>query len=206
LGLSSLHAARDPQNTVWVAFQTPRGDGNSGIMVVDVPPGNRSPGEPLQLTGESEGSSPFVFVDNSDNIWVFWHVRYSQDIPAIRYRRFLREGMRWEDAPQGTPVPVTTGGKGGVNPDKIAVSDVEGGIWLFWTYDRDSGKYIWCTRWNPVKAMWGEPRQITKALGADELRFVLRGPDDSFWLFWHRDTLLPILIFRPMYRQIYLSI
>ena len=74
-------------------------------------------------------------------------------------------------------------------PMPTAVSDAEGGIWLFWVRNRRGRDNIWYVRRNIFTQTWSEPRQITSHTEADtndENPFVLLGPDGSLWLFWNR--------------------
>jgi Family of unknown function (DUF6519) len=213
-GTGARHAAVDSTNTVWVAFtklSIPL-DG-SPIQVIAVPPGpDERPGEPktLDLPGH-RNSSPFVMVDNKDNVWVFWYVEDSDETGTtygIRYARFLR-ATGW-DTDVGTAVPGTTTLVAG---SLAAVSDAEGGIWLFWerftpgAAEMPSTNNIWYARRNPVTQIWGEPRQITRHPGFEGTPVVLRGPDGSFWLFWLRHFGTIDLVFtQPFYRRLFLSI
>jgi hypothetical protein len=194
------HAAVDSTNTVWVAFTThsvpPHG---SQIQVVAVPP-DGLPGQPQALiVPYDHNRNPFVMVDSSDNVWVFW---CETNAGGLWYRRFLRSTRAWEAA-EGTPVPGTSE----VQALPTAVSDAEGGVWLFWVRPIPSAANIWYARYNPVTQIWGEPRQITRYLGIEAEPFVLRGLDGSFWLFWRRFIGNPALgISQPFYRRIFLSI
>jgi hypothetical protein len=195
-----LHATRDSTNTVWVAFRSSGPAGSSGISVIPVPPG-QSPG-PHQLLSLPNGANrdPFVMVDNNDNVWVFWSATTVTGVnPGIWYRRFLRATMAWETA-EANQVPGTTVVNANFSP--TAVSDAEGGIWLFWTTVENplapQGE-LWYVRQNAVTQVWGEPRQITGHPDHDANPFVLRGSDGSLWLFWSRGA-------KPFYRQIFPSI
>jgi hypothetical protein len=191
-----LHAAVDLTNRVWVAFHNrlSTSPSNSEIKVINVPPDpDELPGQPqlLRLPNSLDNYSPFVMVDKRDNVWVFW----SGTTGGIWYRRFLRPRGEWETVE--TQIPGTSGEVSSLT----AVSDAEGGIWLFWL----STGNIWYVRYNPVTQIWGEPRQLTRHLGTDSSAlFVLRGPDGSFWLFWRRSVV--DLTHRLLYRRIFLSI
>jgi Family of unknown function (DUF6519) len=207
-GTNEGHAAVDSTNTVWVAFTAHSVPLNgSPIKVIAVPPDER-PGEPQTLVlSDHRNGSPFVIVDNKDNVWVFWYIEGS-DAYGIRYSRFLR-ATGWE-TDVGTAVPGTTTA---VLGSLAAVSDAEGGIWLFWqrftpgAANMPNANNIWYTRHNPVTQLWGEPRQITRHLGMDNSPFVLRGPDGWFWLFWSRSVgPLTLGISQLLYRRLFLSI
>jgi hypothetical protein len=198
---SLLHAAVDSTNTVWVAFQEQLNQtANSGIRAIAVPPGGLPPpGQPQLLRPPNVDLNPFVMVDNSDNVWVFWYSH--ADNGGIWYRRFLQATREWETA-EGTQVPGSTG----IGGSPTAVSDAEGGIWLFWQRLAlsGSGENIWFAHHNPVTQTWGEPRQIPRSTGSDDTDpFVLRGPDGSLWLFWRRAVAGQ---YQPLYRRIFPSI
>ena len=184
------HAAVDSTNSVWVAFQNrlPGGEppGNE-IRVIDVPPDpDELPGQPQPLSTGDSNVNPFVIVDNRDNVWVFW----TSGGNNILYRRFLRATRAWEA--EETQVPGIFGW------EPTAVSDTEGGIWLSWVSREGNIRYA---RYSPVTQMWGEPRQITSSHRGEAEPFVLRGPDGSFWLFWHRAFSIDIC--RLFYRRIF---
>ena len=113
-------------------------------------------------------------VDSSDNVWVFWQAFPGEG--GIWYRRFLRATMAWETA-ERTQVPGTDAGEL-AQASLTAVSDAEGGIWLFWLSTAHivglSTANIWYARYNPVTQIWGEPRQMTGFLrnDADTLRLA----------------------------------
>jgi len=144
-------------------------------------------------------------VDNDDNVWVFWSAAtVSGANPGIWYRRFLRATMAWEFF-EANQVPGTTVGQ--VNFSPTAVSDAEGGFWLFWTargltsslsLSSNEGE-IWYVRYNTFTQVWGDLRHITAQPEHDASPFVLRGSDGSLWLFWSRGA-------KPFYRQIFPSI
>jgi Family of unknown function (DUF6519) len=208
------HAAVDSTNTVWVAFTTHSANQHgSQIQVIAVPPGGL-PGQPQPLIVPNDHNrNPFVMVDNRDNVWVFWYVKTSDETSVadgIWYRRFLRATMAWETA-AGTEVPGTTAAV--MHGSLAAVSDAEGGIWLFWARstpgaaNMPSAANIWYARRNPVTQIWGEPRQITRHPGAEDTPVVLRGPDGSFWLFWIRNFGdIDLTFSQPFYRRLFLSI
>jgi hypothetical protein len=141
-------------------------------------------------------------VDNDDNVWIFWSAAtVSGENPGIWYSRFLRATMAWEEANQ---VPGTTVGQ--VNFSPTAVSDAEGGFWLFWTalgrtppFLSSSEGEIWYVRHNTFTQVWGDLRHIPSRPEHDTNPFVLRGSDGSLWLFWSRGA-------NPFYRQIFPSI
>jgi hypothetical protein len=210
------HAAADSTNTVWVAFTTHSASGHgSQIQVIAVPPGGL-PGQPQSLIKPVDHNrNPFVMVDNRDNVWVFWYTKTSPDdetslADGIWYRRFLRATMAWETV-EGTEVPGTTAA---VLPGSLAaVSDAEGGVWLFWvranpgTATIPSPTDIWYARRHPVTQIWGEPRQITRHPGTEDTPVVLRGPDGSFWLFWCRSLGNIVASSSQLfYRRLFLSI
>jgi hypothetical protein len=210
------HAAVDSTNTAWVAFSTyAAGQHGSQIQVVAVPPGGL-PGQPQTLAAPHDHNrNPFVMVDSRDNVWVFWYDKTSDDETSplangIWYRRFLRATMAWE-SPGGTEVPGTDAA---VTAGSLAaVSDAEGGVWLFWVRSAPGAANvpgatnIWYTRRNPVTQVWGEPRQITRHPGIEDTPVVLPGPDGSFWLFWRRSVGDIVLNFsQPFYRRLFLSI
>jgi hypothetical protein len=177
-----LHATRDSTNTVWVAFDRTQQLG--GIRVIPVPPVG-SPGSPQDLSSSriSGDNHPFVMVDNSDNIYVFWSSGRGSET-GIWYHRFLRETMAWEPG-DSLQVPGTTTGTSNITP--TAVSDTEGGIWLFWASERSGNADIWYVRHNPVTQLWSDPKQITARKGRNGRPFVLHGADGSLWLFWTRN-------------------
>ena len=85
-----LHAARDSTDTVWAAFRT---TGLSDVMWYRPPRRAARPEERLGSEGpppspEAVDEQPFVVVDHSDNVWVFWR---SGAVGGFRiwYRRFL---------------------------------------------------------------------------------------------------------------------
>jgi hypothetical protein len=202
-----LHAAVDSTNTVWVAFTTHSANQHgSQIQVIAVPPGGL-PGQPQSLTAPTDHNrDPFIMVDNRDNVWVFWYDTSQDDTSStgsIWYRRFLRATMAWETV-GGTELPGTSGGA--VHASFSAASDAEGGIWLFWVRSTPSAANIWYTAHNPVAQTWSEPWQVTRHPGTESGPFVLRGPDDLFWLFWRRLVNPGLGISQPFYRRIFSSI
>ena len=197
----NLHAARDSTNTVWVAFSSAGvAAGSSNITVIPVPPG-QPPGQP-QVLSQPNGVNrdPFVMVDNDDNVWVFWSTHpLGGPNPGIFYRRFLRATMAWETF-EANQVPGTTVGLFDFSP--TAISDTEGGFWLFWTargptprLDSSEGE-IWYVRHNTFTQVWGDLRHIPGHPEHDARPFVLRGSDGSLWLFWSRGA-------KPFYRQMF---
>src|SRR5262249_7617796 len=144
----------------------------SEIRAIAVPPGDL-PGQP-QLLRSPNGldQSPFVLVDTSDNVWVFWNTVTGDG--GIWYRRFLRATMAWEVA-EGIQVPGTSAA--GVQAPITAVSDADGGIWLFWVRFTITAANLWYTRYSPVMQIWNNPRQLTGYPGTEAEPFVLRGPD-----------------------------
>ena len=193
-----LYAARDSTNTVWVAFTAPgQAAGSSEVSVIPVPPG---PPQRVSLPNRVN-QSPFVMVDNNDNVWVFWSaVPVTSGVnPGIWYRRFLRATKEWETA-EANQVPGTTVSL--LNRTPTAVSDTEGGIWLFWRTLASSGASqgeLWYVRQDTVTQRWGEPRQIAGHTDPGGSLFVLRGRDSSLWLFWSLGA-------KPFYRRIFPSI
>jgi hypothetical protein len=185
-----LHAAVGPHNTVWVAFSDASGPfTESKTRAIAVPFGGPPDMPQSQLLQSPHGhpKHPFVMVDNSENVWVFWQAFPGEG--GIWYRRFLRDDG-WETA-ESTHAPATDAGEL-AQASPTAVSDVEGGIWLFWLSTANivgpSTASIWYARYNPVTQIWGEPRQMTGFLRNDADPFVLRGPDGSLWLFWRRSV------------------
>jgi hypothetical protein len=203
-----LHAAVGPQNTVWVAFSDASGPfAESTTRAIAVPSGGQPDQPQLLQSPHGHPKHPFVMVDNSDNVWVFWQAFPGEG--GIWYRRFLRATMAWETA-ESTHVPGTAAGEL-AQASPTAVSDAEGGIWLFWLSTANivglSTASIWYARYNPVTQIWGEPRQMTGFLRNDAAPFVLRGPDGSLWLFWHRSVGNPGLDrYQLFHRRVFPSI
>jgi hypothetical protein len=205
-----LHAAVGPHNTVWVAFSDASDPfAESKIQAIAVP-SDEQPDQPQsQLLQSPHGhpKHPFVMVDHSENVWVFWQAFPGQG--GIWYRRFLSATGAWEIA-ESTHVPGTDAGEL-AQASPTAVSDAEGGIWLFWLSTAHivglSTASIWYARYNPVTQIWGEPRQMTGFLRHDADPFVLRGPDGSLWLFWRRSVGNPgVERYQLFYRRIFPSI
>jgi hypothetical protein len=207
---SERHAAVDSTNTVWVAFTTHSSPlPNRQIQVIDVPPSGPPSQRQTLTVPHDHNRNPFVMVDNQDNVWVFWYDKTSDDAASpladgIWYRRFLRAKEEWEPV-GGTKVPGITAA---VMPESLAaVSDTEGGIWLFWVRSTPGVASIWYARHNLVTQMWGDPRQITRYPGPDDSPVVLYGPDGSFWLFWIRHfPNLQQFLSKLFYRRLSLSI
>jgi len=178
-----LHAGRDSTNTVWVAFRTT----TNNIHTLQVPAvGAPTVGEDQDPAAGPQDAAPFVLVDNSDNVWVFWNA-LGAGVAAIRYRQFVRVTSAW-DPPLASAPALVTGTDVFLNVAPAAVADPDGGIWLFFHSNRSgSGNQdVWYIRRNPLTGIWGSPRQITGAPEADTNPFVLRGTDGVLWLFWNR--------------------
>jgi len=204
-----LHAAVGPRNTVWVAFSDAAGPfAESKTRAIALPFGGPPDQSQLQLLQSPHGhpKHPFVMMDTSEHVWVFWQAFPGQG--GIWYRRYLRD-EGWESA-ESTHVPGTDAGEV-AQASPTAVSDAEGGIWLFWLSTAHivglSTASIWYARYNPVTQIWGEPRQMTGFLRHDAAPFVVRGPDGSLWLFWRRSVGSPGLDhYQLFYRRIFPSI
>lgn len=179
-----LHAARDSAGNVWAAFRT----ATNNIRTMQVPPGAAPTVGDEHDTGAPD-VFPFVLVDHDDNVWVFWSsiVAGPPAFISIRYREFVRATGAW-DPPIGNPPALVPGTDTAQNLAPAAVTDADGGIWLFWHSNRSgsTNQDIWYVRRNPVTRIWGDPRQITGTLEADTNALALRSADGAIWLFWNR--------------------
>ena len=205
-----LHAAVGPQNTVWVAFSDASGPFAESKTRAIAVPSDEQPDQPQlnccnrPTATRSTRSSWWITVTMSGSSG-----RHSPVEGGIWYRRFLSTTGAWETA-ESTHVPGTDAGEL-AQASPTAVSDAEGGIWLFWLSTAHivglSTASIWYARYNPVTQIWGEPRQMTGFLRNDADPFVLRGPDGSLWLFWRRSVGNPGLErYQLFYRRIFPSI
>jgi hypothetical protein len=214
---SRLHAAMDSTNTVWVAFSDMYVNTNHPINVIAVPP-DGLPGQPQTFRSLSGfDNDPFVMVDNSDNVWVFWN----SQVPAIPnaterisrsiwYRRYLRARGEWEDSASVAGVSfevVTDLPIWFWSSPPVAVSDAEGDVWVFWVkFASNNAANIWYTRYSLAMQSWGEPRPITHYPATEVTPFVLRGLDGALWLFWRRRDIANPYSSQLFYRRIFPSI
>ena len=172
LSVGEFHAAVDAAGDTWVAFRTALNQ----IQALRFTPGGGLADQQILSTGGLD-QEPFVLVDGTFAVWVFW-----RSAVGVHAQRFIRSTNLWEAAP--ALIPDT--GVGGLNQRPCAVRTADGAIWLFWASDRASPgtNDIWLVRRNPVTSGWGQARQITGAPLEDNQPFGQVAPNGLVWLFW----------------------
>jgi hypothetical protein len=176
LNAGDFHAVADAAGEVWVAFRR----ANNNIQAVRLRPATGLL-EEQELSTAGTDQEPFVVVDGSAAVWVFWRSE-----AGVHYQRFRQDTAppAWEAGPSN--VPDTSVGTNNTRPS--AVRDASGAIWLFWTSNRaGAGDDLWLMRRNPATATWGQPRQITGSPTTDDQPFAVVAPNGVVWLFWRSD-------------------
>jgi hypothetical protein len=116
----------DSNGDIWVFWYSDRG-GNTDIWYRRYRQAASSWGSDSQLTTSGDSDfGPRPMVSGGGDVWVFWYSYNSGESNYdIKYKRFT------SDSGWGNTVRLTTASEYDVQP--VAVEDVEGDIWAFWT-------------------------------------------------------------------------
>ncbi|MFI6324353.1 DUF6519 domain-containing protein [Nonomuraea sp. NPDC050556] len=178
-GIGDFSAAVDGSGDVWAAFRADDGGGNFSIRLLRLRPTTLQLDEQTISSGGAN-EQPFVLVDGSEAVWVFW--RSGTDAAAsVSYQRVpLPAPATWPVQPP--PVAVT--GAAAARPG--AVRDAQGAVWLFWSQLTGVGttRAVWLQRHLKSTNSWGTSRQITGSAAVDDQPFALTGPGGTVLLFW----------------------
>jgi hypothetical protein len=173
-----FHAVVDNLGDIWAAFTTE----DSQIQMARLTPGTGT--ITLFPAFSSRGSSPFVVIDGTIAVWVFWDTG-----TAIVSERFTRAINRWDDGPVAAHAPDDTG-VGGTRGYPIVLRNAQGILLLLGESRGGSSLEMWFKPRDAVTNEWGEPRLLIPIEADFDSPFALSpfatiAPNSVVWLFWH---------------------
>lgn len=170
-------AVQDATGTVYLIWQSDR-DGDDHIFWNTFNSNGVVLGADQRINpaAADDERSPFLLIDNQDNLWAFWRVRVAGFF-QIQYGRFNRATSTWTVDPT-----LTTGNFN--NFDPLALTDSLGNIWLFWRSARSTGEVILYRIFNGATSSWSTERAVTPAPADYTLVTAIRGSSGAIWVFW----------------------
>lgn len=171
---NNTRLVQGPNDTVWVFFQS-----SANIAYVRLHGDDDWTKTFEILDVDVDSSNPFPIVDNSRQIWVFWHSSKSND---ITYKRQL--GNQFVPVTELPNSELTTDNSTNVSLEKVFL-DSNGDIWTFWTADN----HIWYKRYSPERG-WGRTAALTKGTSRNfnSNPVIHETADGNLWAMWEGRT------------------